>query len=118
MRHTGDGFFVAFDHARPAVDCAVEIQRRLEQHRREHGFAPWVRIGLHSTEATRQGGDYSGGGVHVAARIGDLGEREEIVVSVSTLEAAGELPYPLSAARSVSVKGVAEAVEVQTVDWR
>ena len=52
------------------IECAVDIQRRLARHRREHGFAPWVRIGLHTAEATREGSDYQGRGVHVAARVG------------------------------------------------
>src|SRR5207342_2253348 len=51
--HTGDGFFVSFWDVASAVSCAREIQRRLAEHRRDHGFAPQVRIGLHAAEATR-----------------------------------------------------------------
>src|SRR5206468_3254058 len=69
VNSTGDGFFVAFERALDGLDCAVDIQRRLARHRREHGFAPRVRIGLHTAEATREGRDYRGRGVHVAARI-------------------------------------------------
>ena len=47
VKGTGDGFFVAFDNAADAIECAVDIQRRLTKHRRDHGFAPSVRIGLH-----------------------------------------------------------------------
>ncbi len=118
VRHTGDGFFVAFDSPRNAIDCGVAIQRRLAEHRQEHGFAPTVRIGIHFTEATRQRDDYSGAGVHVAARIGDLGAGEEIVVSSDLLEAAGPLPYSTSNARQVELKGVADPVLVHDVDWR
>src|SRR6185436_13299260 len=35
--HTGDGFFAAFGRAGDAIDCAVDIQRLLVRHRREHG---------------------------------------------------------------------------------
>lgn len=118
VRHTGDGFFAAFDDPRASTDCAVAIQRMLEQHRREHGFAPWVRIGLHLAEATREGGDYSGQGVHAAARVGALANREEIVVSSELLERAGPLPYPVSEARSVDLKGISQPMQVQVVDWR
>ena len=45
--HTGDGFFVAFPDARTALACAIAIQRTLADHRRAHGFAPQVRIGVH-----------------------------------------------------------------------
>ncbi len=43
--------YVAFPDARNAVDCACAIQRRLAAHRREHGFAPRVRIGVHAAVA-------------------------------------------------------------------
>ncbi len=118
VRHTGDGFFVAFDSAADGVEAAVAIQRRLAKHRAEHGFAPWVRIGLHTAEATPQGSDYAGSGVHVAARVGDIGEREEIVVSADALEAAGAVRFPVSEARSVPLKGVKDDVAVHTVEWR
>ena len=42
---------------------------------RQHGFAPSVRIGLHTAEASRRGTDYSGKGVHVAARVAALAGR-------------------------------------------
>jgi len=118
VRHTGDGFFLAFDVPRRAVECGVAVQRRLEEHRREHGFAPWVRIGAHLTEATRQGSDYAGQGIHVAARIGDLADREEIVISADLLDATGVIPFTTSDARSVQLKGITEPLLVHTVDWR
>jgi len=34
VNSTGDGFFVAFDRASDAIECAVDIQRRLARHRR------------------------------------------------------------------------------------
>ena len=118
VRHTGDGFFVTFDSPRAAIDCAVAIQRSLVEHRLEHGFSPTVRIGIHIAEATRQRDDYSGVGVHVAARIGDLGGGEDIVVSSDLLQATGPIPYSTSDAREVELKGVADPVRVYKIDWR
>ena len=69
INHTGDGVFASFDQPERAVDCAVQIQRALADHRHTHGFAPQVRIGVHQTAATRVGLDYRGKGVHEAARI-------------------------------------------------
>ena len=57
---TGDGYFAAFGAADAAATCAVTIQRTLAEHRRLHGFAPQVRIGLHAAEATVLGDDYAG----------------------------------------------------------
>jgi class 3 adenylate cyclase len=116
--HTGDGFFVAFAKAGDAIECAVDIQRLLLRHRREHGFAPWVRIGLHTAEATRRGRNYAGGGVHIAARVGALGGREEIVVSSAVVAAAGPIRYGLAEPRTMQLKGVRETIEVRWVEWR
>lgn len=117
VRHTGDGFFVSFDDAADAVRCAVAIQRRLKTHRREHGFAPLVRMGLHSAEASPHGTDYAGHGVHIAARVAAEAQGEEVVVSSATLDAAGPLDLAVSEPRSVTLKGVAEPVAIRTVAW-
>jgi class 3 adenylate cyclase len=118
VNHTGDGFFVAFEQANDGLECAVDIQRRLARHRHEHGFAPKVRIGLHTAEASRQGGDYRGRGVHVAARVGAAGASEEILVSSAAVGAMGSARHRLSEPRQLSLKGVGEPVEVRSVDWR
>ena len=114
--HTGDGFFVAFPDADAALACASRIQRKLAEHRREHGFAPRVRIGLHATEATHVGDDYRGAGVHAAARIGALAEGSEILASAETVQ--GIAGVALGEEREVSLKGFAEPVHVFPVDWR
>ena len=114
--HAGDGFFVAFPGAGEALSSAVEVQRRLAEHRREHGFAPQVRIGLHATEATQTGPGFSGRGVHEAARIGALAAGGEIVASEETLSSVGGVA--VSEAREVTLKGIAEPIRVVTIHWR
>jgi class 3 adenylate cyclase len=114
--HTGDGFFVAFDAPAPAIACAQEIQRHLAQHRREHGFAPHVRIGVHAAEATPAGHSYTGMGVHVAARIGALAGGGEILASAPTV--AGVEGLELGERRPAELKGVSEPVDVVSVGWR
>ncbi len=118
VTHTGDGFFAAFERPGDGIECAVEIQRRLARHRREHGFALWVRIGLHAAEATREGRNFSGRGVHVAARVGAAAAREEILVTRAVLDSAGHVRFRLSEPRSLKLKGVREPVEAVAVDWR
>lgn len=118
VNSTGDGFFVAFEAAGDAIDCAVDIQRRLARHRREHGFAPTVRIGLHTAEATRHMGDFRGRGVHVAARVGAAATGGEVLVSRATLDAAGTVRFGVSDPRELTLKGVDEPVEARSVTWR
>lgn len=113
---TGDGFFVAFESAADAVACAVEIQRSLADHRSGSGFAPPVRIGIHTADAVVRGTDFSGVGVHVASRLGDLAEGGKILVSQQALAEAGSVRS--SALREASVKGVSQPMQVAEVDWR
>jgi class 3 adenylate cyclase len=117
VKHEGDGFFVAFPSPASAIECATQIQQSLAEHRRDHGFAPQVRIGLHTAEATERGGDYGGKGVHTAARIGASASADEIVASQATLDGLDDR-FTTSAGRALQLKGLAEPVPVATVDWR
>jgi class 3 adenylate cyclase len=114
IKQVGDGFFVAFDDATEAIECAAEIQRRLASHRKQHGFAPQVRIGLHHAAATRKGNDYGGRGVHVAARVGALATGGEVLATTDVLARAATR-FPVSEPRSVTLKGVSEPVDVVSV---
>ncbi len=116
IKHEGDGFFIAFPDPRSALDFAIALQQTLSEHRREHGFAPRVRIGVHAAEATRRAGDFFGQGVHVAARVAAAGGAGQIVTTADTVAAAGE-GYVVSESRSVALKGLAAPVEVVEVSW-
>jgi class 3 adenylate cyclase len=115
--HTGDGFFVAFTDARVASECAIAMQRALHDHRREHGFAPSVRIGVHAGEAFTRGDNFGGRDVHVAARIAGAAGAGEILASVASVptltSADGETPV-----RRIDLKGFSEPVDVVAVPWR
>jgi class 3 adenylate cyclase len=101
---------------RPAIECAVAIQRALAEHRRTSGFAPGVRIGVHAAEANRRGNDYSGKGVHVAARIAALAGGGQVLASAET--AAGlSGAFTVSEPRPVTLKGVSEPVDVVSIAW-
>jgi class 3 adenylate cyclase len=115
VKAIGDGFFVAFQSANEAVECAVAIQRALQEHRRAHGFAPQVRIGVHAASATHEGLDYRGKGVNAAARIGALADGDEILATAET--AALAATRPVTGLRSVALKGFANPVDVVSVQW-
>ena len=110
----GDGFFVAFENPCDAVECAVAIQQGLVEHRKEQGFAPQVRIGMHQAEATQKGHDFAGKGVHTAARIGALATGGQILASQEVIDAA-KTRFPVSDQRSVELKGVEEPVEIASI---
>jgi class 3 adenylate cyclase len=92
----------------------VAIQRRLAEQRRTQGFAPKVRIGVHAAGATQVGQNFTGKGVHEASRIAGLAEGGQILASRVTT-AGGR--FPVSDPRTVDIRGIAEPVEVVSVDW-
>jgi class 3 adenylate cyclase len=116
IKHEGDGFFVTFPSADAAVCCAQAVQRSMNEHRREHGFAPQIRIGVHTDEATSRGGDYVGRGVHIAARVASAGGAGEILASEQTLAGASE-NYPVLETRTAALKGLAEPLQLARIDW-
>lgn len=115
VKAIGDGFFVAFQGPGDALACAVAIQRALAEHRRAHGFAPQVRIGVHAASATHEGLDYRGRGVNAAARVGALADGGEILATAQT--AALAPTQPATELRSVMLKGFADPVEVVSIEW-
>ena len=114
VNKVGDGFFVAFENPCDAVECAVTIQKQLRDHRRQHGFAPQVRVGLHQSEATQKGLDFGGKGVHTAARIGALAGAGQILASQEVIDAA-RTRFPVTDKRSVQLKGVEQPVEIASI---
>jgi class 3 adenylate cyclase/tetratricopeptide (TPR) repeat protein len=116
ISHAGDGFFVAFPEAGAAIACAVEIQRSLERHRREHGFALPVRIGVHTAAAAQTPDGYAGRGVHEAARIGALAAAGEILTSAATLAHAPANVHT-EPTRKVSLKGLDQPLTVAAIYW-
>jgi SARP family transcriptional regulator, regulator of embCAB operon len=115
LDQAGDGFFAAFEVPADAIACAVAIQRRLASHRVEHGFAPFVRIGAHTDRAVPARGKYAGRGVHLAARVAATAGPNEIVVTASTAETTG---VALHQQRAVSLKGLADPVEIGLLQWQ
>jgi class 3 adenylate cyclase/tetratricopeptide (TPR) repeat protein len=112
--HAGDGFFVIFDAAVDAINCAVSIQRRLSSHRRLHGYAPQVRIGIHAGEVQVENGAVRGSAVNRAARLCAAAGGDTIVVSREALEASGRA---LGGLREYALKGIKEKVAAAEVAW-
>ncbi len=65
----GDGFMLAFQSARRALECAIAIQRAVTEAHSEPAIR--VRMGLHTGEALRDADDFHGRDVVLAARIAD-----------------------------------------------
>jgi len=117
IKATGDGFFLAFPETDDAIETAIAIQRRFDEQRRSQSFAPALRIGVHRAEANRNGLDYTGSGVNLAARVESAATGGEILVSGETLRDARR-SFREVGRRTVELKGVSAPVDVVAIDWR
>ena len=72
----GDGSLCAFPSATEAVQCAVQIQKELQN----HPTVP-LRIGLHVGEVIFEGRKAIGDSVNIASRIQSLGQANTILFS-------------------------------------
>ena len=72
---TGDGFFATFDGPARAIHCG----RAMVEAGRHLGMA--LRVGLHTGEVERRGEGVGGVGVHIASRVADLANPDEVLVS-------------------------------------
>ena len=75
VKTVGDGFLATFDDPARAVRCAEAIVRGVEA----EGLK--VRTGLHTGECERIGDDVGGIAVHIGARVTDLAQGGEVLVS-------------------------------------
>jgi eukaryotic-like serine/threonine-protein kinase len=113
--HAGDGFFVAFRDPGSALRCAIGIQRGLAEHRRSHGFAPSVRIGIHAGEASGTEEGYAGHVVHAAARVGGAAQGGEILATDIALAGTD---VAVTDQRELALKGISSPIKARSVDWR
>ena len=88
IKTIGDAYMVEFATPQAAVDCAVAIQRGLEE--AEDGKRR-VRIGLHAGEVVDKKGDIFGETVNIAARLEPLAPHGGLCISQKTIEQL-ELP--------------------------
>lgn len=117
IKAQGDGFMVAFGGASIALQCAVGIQHDFAARNRFKPDPPvQVRLGLHAGEAIRDGNDFLGGAVILAARITQQAKGGEILVS-SVLKDLCDLSgeFQFEKGRDIHLKGLSEARRVYSV---
>lgn len=77
VKTTGDGMLATFDGPARALRCACRVAERSEV------MGLGLRTGVHTGEVERHGEDLVGIAVHIAARVSDLAEPSEVLVSSS-----------------------------------
>jgi adenylate cyclase len=83
IKTTGDGMLVEFQSVADAMQCAIEIQRRMARRNADLPAARWIefRIGINLGDVIVEDGDVFGDGVNVAARLQALAKPGGICVS-------------------------------------
>jgi class 3 adenylate cyclase len=112
VKNLGDGFLLWFRDACAAIETCLTLQETFESQSFEQDLPIWVRIGIHYGHPLRHGRDIVGHDVNIAARIVDLAQTGEVLVSQACTEAMRhELPgvYFEEVGPAV-MKGIPEAV--------
>jgi class 3 adenylate cyclase len=112
IKHTGDGIMASFSSARGAVDCAIAIQRALDDE------AVRVRIGLNAGEPVAEEQDLYGTSVQLAARVCAEAGGGEILVSNVVRELAAGKGFLFNDRGERPLKGFEDPVHLYEVNWR
>ncbi len=118
VKSEGDGFMLAFQSARKALQCAVETQKAFAKRAESSDQPINVRMGLHTGEVIKEGDDFFGKHVNLAARIAGQAAGGEILVSSLLKEltaSGGDIKF--SVGRALELKGLSGPYEVYGVEW-
>lgn len=111
----GDAFLIEFAGALAAVECAVAIQRRFEEH---NAVAPAdrrmeLRIGVHLGDVEHKGDKVFGDGVNIASRIHGMARPGGICVSEDVHHAVRNRPaFRFASLGSPPLKNITTALEL------
>ncbi len=115
VKTMGDGYMVAFSSARAGLHCAIAAQRALGASEKLSGIR--VRMGLHTGEMLREGDDFFGRHVNLAARVASSGKGGEVVVSDVVHELVSGGDFVFSDGGEVAMKGFAQPMRVWHLQW-
>jgi class 3 adenylate cyclase len=117
VKSTGDGFMLAFASSMSAVRCALAIRDSAPSVLARDGEPLGVKIGVHAGEPIRDGDDFYGTTVNIAARVAAAASSGEVVVSdlVRNLISTDK-GFAFSPPRVVEMKGLDEPQPVYVVE--
>ncbi len=108
LNNYGDGSLCSFSSVLEALNCAIELQRKLQSEP-----AVPLRIGLHVGEIFFENGKVLGDGVNVASRIQSLGTSNSILLSSEINNKVKNQPeFKTLSLGSFHFKNVDEKIEV------
>jgi len=111
----GDSFFIEFQSAVEAANCAIEIQSTLHERNQNHKPEEQIklRIGLHLGDVVQVDGRLHGDGVNIAARLEPLAATEGICLSEDFARAVqNKIEYPVIKKSNVSLKNISDPMDI------
>jgi class 3 adenylate cyclase len=109
----GDELMARIDDPAAAIQFAIELSHHSAR-RHEHLA---VRVGLHHGPAVQRGDDWFGATVNVAARVAGLAKSGEVVTTVETARAAGDIEGISYQPRGeAKLKNVRQMVSLVTIE--
>lgn len=102
VKTTGDGFHATFDGPARAIRCGAAIVKAV----RDLGVD--VRIGIHTGECQLVGGDVEGVAVHIAARVAELADPGQVLVSQTVKDLVAGAGINFEDDGMHSIKGISE----------
>ncbi|HEX6311203.1 MAG TPA: alpha/beta fold hydrolase [Acidimicrobiia bacterium] len=97
---TGDGVVAVFDAPGRAVHAACALRSRAA------ALGLRVRAGLHTAEIERHDDDIAGIGVHIASRVADTAEQDQILVSRTVTDLVAGTGLEFDERGSYELKGI------------
>ncbi|GAA1922076.1 hypothetical protein GCM10009737_24460 [Nocardioides lentus] len=116
VKTQGDGFMVGFATGPQAVRCAIDVQRGGQRGRARDVE---VRIGVHRGDVVHRSGDIFGRNVALAARVAEVADGGEVLVSDAVLETL--TPYDdlvTGEPRAADLKGIGARQRLHPVVWQ
>ncbi|MGB5847418.1 MAG: protein kinase, partial [Ignavibacteriaceae bacterium] len=114
----GDAFFVEFNSALGAVNCAIEIQNKMFERNKkvESNRRIELRIGLHVGDVIHIGKHVHGDGVNIAARLEPLSTVGGICISEDVYrQVHNKIAFPLTKQGTKNLKNIKAPVEVYSI---
>jgi class 3 adenylate cyclase len=117
VKHTGDGIMASFTSVARALEFAIAVQRRMEEHCRDTEVPFRIRIGVSAGEPVTENDDLFGTVVQLAARLCASADPGGICASTAVRELVLGKGFALHDRGSLELKGFDEPVQIFGVRW-
>ena len=119
VKHMGDGIMAVFSSIASSIEAAIQMQEGISGHNsvdtNDREFH--VRIGMNAGEPIREGGDFFGTPVQLAARVMSKAGADEITVSHTMHELYNGRELNFQSMGGIELKGFQEPVEIFMIMW-